>query len=402
MSEILYIRLTSKPQLPISWLVWSNSQKEIIASGELADAHALVNIKDKAENRQVIAIAPSSDVSLKALKVPGKSQKSIRQAVPYMLEDELAQEVDDLFFAFANIKHDSNDHNCFTAIVERSKMQQWLSWLSDAGISCQQLIPEALLLPLHEQHWTVIAINEQFVIRQGRWQGVSLDNEQWSFMANQWQQLDPVPTLHHYSPIADLPVVVETVAEPEELPLALYAQYPSNDINLLQGQFAVKRERSPARKYWLIAASLFAVTLLLNIGSKASQLYQLNQQNALLEQQIIANYKQAFPQTKRVRISTIKSQLKRKIAEAGGSSNSEGFLPMLAKLQVAFKQVPELQTNSLKFDSKRQELRIQAEANNYQSFEKFKSLLEQSRLQVSQGAQNNQGDRVTGSFSIKG
>ncbi|WP_274620310.1 GspL/Epsl periplasmic domain-containing protein [Colwellia maritima] len=59
-----------------------------------------------------------------------------------------------------------------------------------------------------------------------------------------------------------------------------------------------------------------------------------------------------------------------------------------------------LKPESLKFDGKRQELRLQAIADDYQHFERFKSALVAENLTVQQGAQNNQGDQVTGSFSI--
>ena len=73
---------------------------------------------------------------------------------------------------------------------------------------------------------------------------------------------------------------------------------------------------------------------------------------------------------------------------------------MLSQVQPAFAKVPELKPESLKFDSKRQELRLQAIANDYQHFERFKAALNGANLTVKQGAQNNQGEQVTGSFSI--
>ncbi|REL36951.1 type II secretion system protein GspL [Thalassotalea euphylliae] len=401
MSEILYIRLASKPEQAIAWLVWSTGQQEIIASGELPDAQALATISDKARQRQVIAIAPGSDVLLKALTVPAKSAKAMRQAVPYMLEDELAQDVDELFFAFAERAPADSEHNCHVAIIERQLIQRWQAQLSDAGITCRVMMPETLLMPLIADKWSVIAHQGQLVVRQGAWQGASLDESQWQFMTQHWQQLDPMPSFVNYSPIPSLPVSIECEEAPAELPLALFAAQQQRDINLLQGDFAVKTKRSPAIKYWAVAASLAAFTLLLQLGVKGSHWYQLNQSTEQLEQEIIATYKQAFPNTKRVRIATIRSQLKRKIAEASGSASEGDFLPMLAKLESAFASVPELQTSSLRYDGKRNELRLQAEANSYQAFDKFKSALEKSRLAVTQGAQNNQGNRVTGSFSIK-
>ena len=95
-----------------------------------------------------------------------------------------------------------------------------------------------------------------------------------------------------------------------------------------------------------------------------------------------------------------KRNVTQKLAQLGSTSDSEGFLALLAKVQPAFSKVPSLKPSSLKFDGKRQELRIQAMASSYQHFEQFQRALENTGLTVKQGAQNNQGDRVSGSFSI--
>ncbi len=73
---------------------------------------------------------------------------------------------------------------------------------------------------------------------------------------------------------------------------------------------------------------------------------------------------------------------------------------MLTKIRPAFAAVPELKPESVKFDGKRQEIRIQAVASDYQFFDKFKNEIEKTKLNVTQGAQNNQDDQVSGSFSI--
>ena len=73
---------------------------------------------------------------------------------------------------------------------------------------------------------------------------------------------------------------------------------------------------------------------------------------------------------------------------------------MLAQVQPAFAKVASLKPESIKFDGKRQELRLQAIADDYQHFEQFKNALALANVEVKQGAQNNQGEQVTGSFSI--
>jgi len=419
MAEILYIRLGSRVQDEISWLVFNSIEQEIIASGILASAEQLHDLTAKAEQRLVNVFVPGSDVLLKRVSMPTKSQRSMRAAVPYMLEDELAQDVDDLFFSYADMASDDDENNCFVAIVERVQMQMWLTWLANAKIKVKTLQSEVLAMPYKEGQWSAIALHSsshagnQIVVRQGEWQGCTLDSEAWKFAlehiflnqvhSNEQQENNAV-TLNAYSELPNLQSCssnITVINSEEELPLALFAQHcQRRPFNLLQGEFNVKEQRSIGATKWLWAASFAMCALLLNVGYKSAQLWQLSAQQTQVEERIITRYKKAFPATKRVRISTIKSQLNKKIAQLGGTSDSRGFLAMLSKVQPAFAKVPALKPESLKFDGKRQELRLQAIANDYQHFELFKAALTRANLTVKQGAQKNQGKQVSGSFSI--
>lgn len=425
MAETLYIRLGSQVQDEISWLVFSSTEQEIIASGVLANAAQLTELTAKAQQRLVNVLVPGSDVLLKSVSMPTKSKRSMYAAVPYLLEDELAQDVDDLFFAYADISPEGDKNNCFVAIVERAQMQMWLSWLVEAKIQVKTLQPEMLALPYKQGEWSAVALYSsgtisnsavnQIVLRQGEWQGTTLDHAAWEFsvehlLSNKSQVNNPGEqqghkiTLNAYSELPNLENLdsdITVVKAHEELPLALFAQQSQrNSFNLLVGEFGIKEQRSPALTYWLWAAGFALCALLLNVGYKSAQLWQFSAQQAQVEAQIITRYKEAFPRTKRVRIGTIKSQLNKKIAQLGGATDSTGFLTMLSKVQPAFAKVPELKPESIKFDGKRQELRLQAVASDYQHFERFKAALNHTNLMVKQGTQKNQGNQVTGSFSL--
>jgi general secretion pathway protein L len=316
------------------------------------------------------------------------------------------------------------------------------------------MVPDVLAMPYVDEQWSAIALHPervssqasltgqqptQIIIRQGAWQGYALDSEAWQFTLQNRIALaqaadeasdkknaaknttkndaakaatsDNVLTINAYSALPSLDdvnqqSVVNLVNAGEELPLALFAQQSSqkqsqsSTFNLLQGEFKVKERRSPHINNWLWAAGFAVCALLLNVGYKSAQLFQLSAQQADIEAQIIKQYQQAFPGAKRVRIGTIKSQLSRELSSLGGATEQVGFLSMLAQVQPAFAKVPSLKPESLKFDGKRQELRLQAIADDYQHFEQFKNALALANVEVKQGAQKNQGEQVTGSFSI--
>lgn len=422
MIETLFIRLGSQANDTIYWLVVneaSGKEQEIIASGELQDAKQLNELTSKAESRKVKVLVPGSDVLLKSLNIPAKSDHARRQAAPYMLEDSFAEDVEQLFFAYADLGKDIQGNNCFMAIVSHSQMEQWLSWLSEANITTSFILPDVLAIPHTEDGWSAIALGngnqQQVIARQHLWQGFTLDLATWELQcqafANQSLGDDVADDenenhlgvhLEAYSPLA-YSELFSVQQMPEELPLALMARNYSkklNRFNLLQGKYKIKEERSKAKRQWLWVAGVALFALVLNLGQKSAQLLQLNTEMDNVQQSIITQYKKVFPNTKRVRVSTIKSQLNRELALMGGGSDQAGFLTMLAKLQPIFAKVPGLKPESLKFESKRQELRIQAVAKDYQAFETFSNALATTNFTVKQGSQSNQGDQVSGSFSI--
>jgi general secretion pathway protein L len=430
MAEKLYIRLGSNAQSTVQWLVYNDVQEGIIACGELTQASELIQLTEKAKSREVIAFVPTSDLVLKSLKVPSKSAKAMRLAVPYMLEDELAQDVDELFFAYSDISVNNTDENCFVAVVEHLQLEQWQLWLANAELHCKKILPDVLAMPVSsdENTATAIVLGDQVLVRYGQWQGSVVDVNVWELISKSLakhvrtenddtaqekadntekekeKEKEKTFTLNAYSKLPESSADISINTMPEELPLALLAATLSQDktqkFNLLQGEFKIKEQQSPAITSWLWAAGIATVALLLNVGIKGAELIQLNSQQAQLEQQIVTTYKKTFPKTKRVRVSTIRSQLKAKLVAVGGISTESGFLAMLSQVQPALAAVPEIKPQTLKFDGKHNEIRMQALASDYQYFDKLKIALEANKLVVSQGAQNNQGEQISGSFSI--
>ena len=88
--EQLVVRLGSQLADPVHWLVWSTSEKEIIASGELADAGQLASLSERAGGRPITALVPGCDFNLKWVQMPSKGGRKALAAIPYMLEDELS------------------------------------------------------------------------------------------------------------------------------------------------------------------------------------------------------------------------------------------------------------------------------------------------------------------------
>ena len=395
--EQLLIRLGATEADPISWLVWSTAEEEIIASGELANADALSTLAERAGHRAVIALAPSSEILLKWVALPPRAGRKVLSALPFMLEDELATDISEQFFAIGPKVGDSQA----VAVVSHAKLQMWQQWLADAGLFCNHLIPDVLAVPVTENGWSVLTLGEQMLVRQDTFKGI------------QGEQAWLLPTLGHFTSQQEAPVVITNYAgidlsampnitvndAPLELPMHVLAKEAmSSSFNLLQGEYKVKRTRNNAWTQWRVAAVLAVLVLCTSLVDKTVTLYLLKSENAALTSEIDQAVKSGFPNIGVYRNVKLKLQYElNKLSKSGGDAS---MLVMLDQLSDAFAST-QVKPQTLRFDATRTEIRIQAQGKSFEALEQFRRQAEGAGFTVEQGAINNRDDNVIGTVSIR-
>jgi len=409
------------------WLVWSSHNNEVIASGELNSYSELSNLTSYAQGRQVTVLINSADVRLHRHYMATKPSRQIIKALPFMLEDDLAQDIDSVLLATGETGFDkeSEQHWIDLAIVEKALIQNCLEQLKAADINVKKVLPEVLCLPYEPSEDTqlicAIELTDGWLVRTGEWQGAFVEKSWFALFSQQWlkneeqdqegeEAAQASTELKYYSALPDeiSASLIEssnvslTGMEPE-LPMLLLAKgAESNSWNLLQGDLAPKKAISKSWLMWRSAAALFVCALLIEFVTMGVNWYQSEAQLAIAKQQLIDDYQQAFPKEK-VRVALLKRQLTRKVVEATGgqTESSGGFLTMMVKISPVLQEFKDVKSESYRFDGKRGELRISASAPSFQKFEQFKIGLEKLGLSVQQGAVNNEGSLVTGSLSVK-
>ena len=395
--EQLLVRLGANHTDPISWLVYSRTEDEIIASGELPNAEALSSLTERAGQRSVIALAPSSEILLKWVELPPKAGRKIISAVPFMLEDELATDISQQFFAIGPKRGDEQA----VAVVSHEKMELWQSWLSEAGLFCDTIIPDVLAVPVTENGWSVLTLGEQLLVRQDTFKGVQ-GEATWllpTLVHFTAQQESPI-TITNYAGIdlSSLPNIEEAQA-PLELPMQVLAKEAmQSGFNLCQGDYKVKRKRSGVLNQWRVEAVLAVLALCTSLIDKGFSLYQLKAQNQALSSEINTAVKAGFPNIGTYRNVRLKLQSELAKLEQGGGSAS--MLIMLDQLAPAF-SATDVKPQTLRFDATRTEIRIQAQGKNFEALEQFKRTAESAGFVVEQGAINNRDNGVVGTVSVR-
>ncbi|MGP9669757.1 type II secretion system protein GspL [Pseudoalteromonas sp. AOP31-A2-14] len=400
MTEILLIRTGRTQQEKLNWLIFCTEQQEIIASGELPNVSHLEELTEKALSREVVVLLPSDQVQLKTVTLPTKWNRKLEQALPYMLEEDIACDIDDLFIATGASTLIDDKHAINVAITDRKWFEGWLAAFNEHDIVTYKILPDALLLPTpNEQALSVIELNNQWLCKQGNWR-ISIVEPLW---LNDFLTALGNPDVAHYSPASQFPESVNLTAQTQayDLPLALFArQLPEVKFNLRQGQYQLKKKTALWWGYWKGAAIAASVALVASVLVKTLELHQLSSEVGAAKEQVVERYKNAFP-NKVVRPHLIKSQINGELDKLDGG-NRTGFLELTNELVTVFSQVTEFTPETLRYDQRRNELRIRARGKDFQTFGKVKAILEQRGLSVDQGSLNNDGDFVVGEIRLRG
>lgn len=391
MSESLVIRLGTNAQQPVEWLVWSAKEEEIIASGTLASAHALGELRERAGGRPVVTLVPGSDLIFRRVSLPGKYSRQAAAALPYLLEEQIASDVDELHLVV--LGHEG--HEVDLMAVDKEKMQTWLGWLEAAGLKSQQLLPDVLALPQAADGWSALQLGKEWLLRQGPCQGIVADEPLLAMLLA--VEAEPV-TIHSHTPVPPIPTANWQVADPE-LPMLLLAKGALNcQANLLQGPYRPQTEYSRYWLQWRKVAVVAGLLLLVALTQRGVHLYQLAEQDKALKAEIRQVYTRIFPGE--TRIVNVRSQMAQHL-KLLGQTPQDGVLLLLTELAPTFAEVPGLKPQVLRFDAARGELRLQVTAPGFTEIERFRELAGK-RFEVQQGEVRSTEGKVEGALVLKG
>ncbi|CAM4287684.1 type II secretion system protein GspL [Pseudoalteromonas byunsanensis] len=400
MTEKLVIRTGQSHKNPIHWLIFSSIDEQIIASGELESAEQLPQLAEKAVNREVTLLLSASQVQLKNVPLPAKWNRKLEQALPFMLEEQVACDIDELFIATGQPVLQGEQHSIEVAICNKNWLEEWLTLFKEHDIEPARVLPDALLLPeQQEKELSMIELGQQWLCRFGQWH-ISAIEKTWG--ADYLYALQPSKIVH-YSPADGLPEVAPKEAKEAEydLPLALFAkQLDKVSFNLRQGVFATKKKQPQWWKDWRSGLLAAGIAVGCFVVVKGTQLVMLQKQADEYKAQAVATYQQAFP-GKVVRPHLLKNQIKSELDKLSGTEHG-GFLELTNHLVAVYSEVENFTPETLRYDRRRNELRIRARADGFQVFGQVKAILEQRGLDVQQGSLNNDGDVVIGEIRLRG
>lgn len=384
------------------WACWGlvnhddPTQVEALGSGSLAEAAAAAQ-----GQRSLIALG-SRAITLTRAQVPGNGGKRTRAAIPYALEEQLADDVEELHFALGPV---GSDGGYPVAVVARATVQQLLADCAEHGLYPRQVVPDVLLLPPGDSdEWEVLQSADDLLVRQGNYGGLWCPADSAELMLGRLLRevgVDGPTQITFYLEPGQEPPEVDTLVERVDVQSsveALARGLSAPQIDLLQGEFNQSAEMGKLWKPWRLPAALAACLLLLDIGTSVLQNNRLVAQEADQRAQMEALLKQAFPEIKRVRdpISRMRSELRK--LKTGGAKGE--LMPFVAALSQALQGVPGTAIKSVNFRNGRADVEMQTDS--LQTLDKIKQSLDSTqRIKATIQSANQQGGSVRGRLRIE-
>jgi len=407
-----------KASLSFTWKLVSNQESDpsenSLIDGYQLESHELLKadlsgLADIAEQKTVTLVLSSVDVLAAQVEVPNKAQRLLRKVVPYMLEDEVAASVDDLFFAFADKQ---KNNNLSVRAIERNYLEQLIEICSKAEIRLNQIVIDIDLIEPPEE-------GIKLVISASQCLSVDSDNKRWHCHPDDYSWLiqkqiseteddeelpiamaldiyseEPVDIFVHKLPVGRFASESHHIADIYEWML----EQKSPAINLLQAEYEPKKESSKVKGFLLKVATVAGFMLLTHLFYQGANIYTLAEKKEQLDKQKITLYKQAFPGVKKIR--NPEKSMKVYVNSLGSSSGENDFLSLLSSASQQLTDLTKIYPTNISYDHTRSELRLDVIASDLTVLDQYAESLRSNGHQVEKSSETQRGDGYSSRLTI--
>ncbi len=398
-------RRANDKAMAIQWCLRKHG--DIEASGE-SDNLASISVQTK----EVPAIiwSPPSETLLTNVSLPSRNRGKIQQALPFALEEQLIHEPEQQFIAYVPGTEDLLD----VAVTERKHIQQWIADFNDCDINAQALCPAHLALPHTSDSWSLYLYKGECWLRSGTHSGLVFADEGLTIPAalstilTDARNQGKAPTTLL---VFNAPTNFDNRSWAEALSLNVVSEptsfWESSNgegnipFNLLQGEFAPRRELNTNISQFRFAAILLAIWFTGTLAFDTWEWIQLSREYQQTRMAMTQLFRSTFPDAKAIVDPVL--QMQRKLDELkGGSSgpDDKDMLALLAKSAMALNATSKVQLTAIKYNDAA--LTTDISLPDFQTLESLKNRLASTGLTIEVLSANSQDDKVSGRLRIQG
>ncbi len=433
MSYHLYVRpLPPFPDSPadtgeqtFNWvLLDASGEAQARGVGETRQAIEQTLAQNALDSVRLTGLIPGDEALFCWADIPARQERHIRQALPYAVEEQLAQDVDSMHLALGQ----REAPGFRVAAIDHQRMATWSALFSDwHQVRLEAILPDAALLPVVDEDWSICMDGDTALLasKRGEWLRMHIDNlvifaDTLAMPMDDEVAAEVRVTLYGSQEDFDRQAsLVSTLQGSDRLtvklqalelvPLALLAHAGhhrlSHPINLCQGRYAVRSDDGSALGPWRPLIAVACLWFVLQVGVDIGLGVYRHQQASALEQQAMSIYHQAFPDNRSTRVDNVRRVLEGQLRVAGEQGSDAGFLYLMkatGQQYAALSGNRSVEFNAINYSQARGELVVDLKADNFSKLNALRTGLTRDGLKAEIGSVVNEANGARGRLTISG
>lgn len=294
-----------------------------------------------AQGQTVVLLIPAREVLLTQTTINTRNQRQLQQAVPYALEEALADDAENQHIVW-QARRDSPLIDA--AIVARERLHAWQNALTQRGLRPSTILPDVFALPWEAELLTLWQQGDHVWVRTGELAGFSCNRSALPLVLANLRATYPAPVRVRWSSDqpemwqADEAFTLTPEIHTEQLHASsLNSAMPLNLLRGLQSEHTATRREQWRR--WRLAAVLTAVAVVLGFSTYGLHIYRMQQQLAALDAQNLSLFSELFPEQNNVDVRALSLRFDSALLAVkgkGGTQTQRSALQPLATFAQAF------------------------------------------------------------------
>ena len=397
MSETLFFRFSGQE---IEWVVLGQDGRRLEEGLSGVD---LFNSRFPATyGGSIVFVVPGEKILMTTASVPSKQKRKIAQAIPFVVEEQLAAEIEESFFA---IGERNKKGEVKVSIIDEQLLASLLADLDELDLRPKKMISETSLAKSKDYAVAVIEEDKAHLMRPDGC-GITLRKDN---VAAAISMSEPSSSLELIGSSASLESLAIPIAEvrannvnvsEHEVEFMGFSQlcsyFDGSETNMLQGKYKVEEPMPEISKEWRQVLIVLGVGVILHLGLVLGQGWHLAKEKDVNRDLARELYEDIFPGEKNVRDIRRRWNLK-----LGRKDNDTGndFLGLFSRAAVGI-ETSGLMLQNINYNESRGDLIFQVFASSSESLVQYSEKLKMEGLSVEIGAISQDADFVRGTVRI--
>ena len=382
----------------VRWvLVTENTEANDCGTVKLANAAELI------QDRKIVILLPIEQLYITSVSVQTKNKKQLEKAIPYALEDDLTEDIENLHFALGKRK---DDGDIPVIVISKSHLDHLIKILSNVNILPDVITADIYGLDWEKDQWTFCIDDGHLLARTEQWNGFGCEtNDFKDFMSAALNEQTEAPSKifvysHPDEKLEDVHQLANVQLDDFWSPSAFIKGFTEDDcINLLQSDYVKADKQHKTIRPWKIAAALAAIWVTISMGQTALEYSQLNSQDKKLTTEIKQVFKRTFPEVKKVVNARVQMEQRLKALSSSGETKSDAnFLKLLHQSGYELYKDSNITITDLQY--KNNQLSLDIKTKNIQALETVKSKLQSKNVNAELQTAKTVGDFVMARMQI--